>query len=81
MCTSSPEAVPQTWDDDRDPAFFRITATLFSSSFTYGAGVLLAGNDPVDEYDVVCRCETTSSLPAPASAELVPVRVRRGDRA
>ena len=81
MCTSSPEAVPQTWDDDRDPAFFRITATLFSPSFAYGAGVLLAGNDPAEEYDEACRCGTTSALPAPTSAELVPVRVRRGERA
>jgi hypothetical protein len=47
MCTISPETVPQTWDDERDNAFFRIVSGLFSSEFTYGAGVLLASNDLV----------------------------------
>jgi hypothetical protein len=39
------ECVPQTWDDDRDSAFFRIVCSLFSADFLYGAGVLLAEND------------------------------------
>ena len=43
------ESVPQTWDDDRDNAFFRIVAALFSPDFAYGAGVLLAENDSDDE--------------------------------
>jgi hypothetical protein len=39
------ESVPQTWDDQCDTAFFRIVASLFPPGFTYGASVLLAGND------------------------------------
>jgi len=40
------EAVPELWLDERDDPFFRITATLFSTDFTFGAGVLLASYDP-----------------------------------
>ena len=36
------ETIPTTWDDLRDGTFFRIVAGLFSESFVYGAGVLLA---------------------------------------
>lgn len=56
MATYGTETVPSTWDDDRDTAFFRLTAQLFTSEFTYGAGVLLASYD--DE------CATTEAQPA-----------------
>ena len=49
MATYGTEDVPNTWDEARDPAFFRITAALFHSEFTYGAGVLLAS------YDALCE--------------------------
>ena len=52
------ETIPQQWDDERDVAFFRITAALFAPDFCYGAGVLLASYDPDD---VVTE-------PAPATA-------------
>lgn len=39
------EAIPTQWLDERDDAFFRITAALFSSEFTFGATVLLASYD------------------------------------
>jgi hypothetical protein len=43
------ENVPQCWNDQDDVPFFRIVARLFSNEFTYGAGVLLAGNTDVDD--------------------------------
>ena len=39
------EAIPAEWLDERDEPFFRITATLFSADFCFGAGVLLASYD------------------------------------
>ena len=42
---SSTECIPQTWDDERDGRFFRITAALFGAELCYGAGVLLASYD------------------------------------
>jgi hypothetical protein len=39
------ESVPSLWVDSRDPAFFRITAELFTHEFVFGAGVLLASYD------------------------------------
>ena len=44
--TDSPELTTVlTWNDDRDAAFFRLTGSLFSAEFAYGAGVLLASYD------------------------------------
>lgn len=45
---NSTESIPQVWDDERDGQFFRITASIFTSSFCYGAGVLLASYDTDD---------------------------------
>jgi hypothetical protein len=39
------EQIPSRWDNDHDEHFFRITAQLFSSEFTYAASVLLASYD------------------------------------
>ena len=44
------ENIPATWDDSRDVLFFAITARLFSTDFTYGAGVLLATHDVEDDF-------------------------------
>ena len=49
MATYGTEDIPSSWDDDRDTAFFRITASLFSPEFTFGASVLLASYDEVFE--------------------------------
>lgn len=46
MDISRSEAIPSLWDEERDPAFFRIVSRTFSAEFLYGAGVLLACNDP-----------------------------------
>ena len=45
MATYGIETVPSAWDDARDNIFFRVTAHLFASEFTYGAGVLLSSYD------------------------------------
>lgn len=45
MATYGTEDIPSSWNDDRDTAFFRITAALFSTEFTFGASVLLASYD------------------------------------
>ena len=66
MCTTPHEAVPETWEDERDGSFFRITAGVLSADFVYGAGVLLAAGDTPDEEAYV------------TSADLVAVRLRRG---
>ena len=58
------EVIPSTWDEDRDTAFFEITADLFGHVFCTRAGVLLSRFD---------RRPST----APAAPELVPVPVRR----
>jgi hypothetical protein len=49
MTTTTIETVPEVWDDERDTAFFRIVARLFSPAFCMGAGVLLASYDADDE--------------------------------
>lgn len=43
------EDIPQTWSDTRDVPFFSIVARLFSAEFSFGAGVLLAGNSDLGE--------------------------------
>lgn len=60
MTAAGTEALPTTWNDDRDGAFFRITATLFPPAFTSGASVLLASYD--DE------CAPMASTPREATA-------------
>ena len=41
------ERIPETWDDQRDSAFFRVVANVFPSAFVEGAGALLASYDDV----------------------------------
>jgi hypothetical protein len=64
MNASHLEVIPSTWDDDRDTAFFAITAHVFSHDFCVRASALLPGVDP----------DRSSGPPA---RELVPVPVRR----
>ena len=72
MATYGTEDIPSRWDDDRDTAFFRITASLFSPEFTYGASVLLAS------YDETCEAPTpVADLPI-ASPSTPVTRVRDG---
>ena len=40
------EAVPETWDEARDPAFFRLAARVFDPTTTLAMTVLLASYDP-----------------------------------
>ena len=42
---AAPEAVPQVWDESRDPAFFALTARLFPPAVTLAMTVLLASHD------------------------------------
>lgn len=46
MVITQIESVPQLWDEECDPAFFRLVSRVFSADFLYGASVLLANNDP-----------------------------------
>jgi hypothetical protein len=62
---NSTESIPQVWDDERDGQFFRITASIFSTSYCYGASVLLAS---YDTDDVVADFETASYDVEPAQA-------------
>ncbi len=64
MNASHLEVIPSIRDDDRDTAFFAMTADVFSQSCCVHASVLLSGYDP--------RRST-----AHAVRELVPVPVRR----
>jgi hypothetical protein len=79
MSMTRPESVPQIWDDQRDNDFFRLTASLFSPDFVYGAGVLLAANDVLDELAAVAPADV-ASLPVESThtADVALVRVRRG---
>lgn len=45
MSTCRRETAPGAWDDARDPAFFRLTAGLFSPDACLGMSVLLASYD------------------------------------
>lgn len=50
MIATIAEAVPTTWVDERDVAFFRVTEGLFSPAFLAGASALLSlNNDPDDD--------------------------------
>ena len=72
MATYGTEDIPSRWDDDRDTAFFRITASLFSTEFTYGASVLLAS------YDETCEAPTPVAGLLIASSSTPVTRVRDG---
>jgi len=41
------EHLPAAWVDERDVPFFRLTASLFTTAFVDGAGVLLASYDDI----------------------------------
>jgi hypothetical protein len=51
MTISSLERIPEFWSDETDAPFFAIVARLFSPTFTYAAGVLLAENAELDDAD------------------------------
>lgn len=69
MSTIRTETVPQTWNDETDPAFFTVTARLFSAAFTLGASVLLASFDP--RVDGSAGTSTSGpAIPAADSAEV-----------
>ncbi|MBV9487932.1 MAG: hypothetical protein JO246_18000 [Frankiaceae bacterium] len=46
------ETTQVTWDEQSE-RFFHLTADLFPTAFSYGAGVLLATYDPDDAADTV----------------------------
>ena len=84
MTSTEIENLPATWDDARDVPFFRITATLFTPEFCFGAGALLASYD--DTTDFVPAAPVDQALGTGTTAagsdcrpvsDLVPVRVRR----
>jgi hypothetical protein len=72
---NTPESIPQVWDDERDCLFFRLTVSLFSSEFCYGASVLLASYD-ADELNTIdtnragaaSRTKASRTASAPTSA-------------
>lgn len=69
------ENIPQTWDDSRDVAFFRIVASVFTTEFVYGAGALLSSYDDLDAETAAAETDG-SDVPAFAPINLVPVVVR-----
>jgi hypothetical protein len=52
------ETIPQDWDGERDIPFFRLTASLFSSWFCFGASVLLGSYDDVETSTVTIEPRT-----------------------
>jgi hypothetical protein len=68
MAANGTESIPTTWNDERDTAFFRITAQIFSCEFIYGAGVLLASYD--DEPDTTVPATTTTPTTSTGIAQL-----------
>ena len=64
MSTCRRETAPGAWDDARDPAFFRITASLFAPDACLGMSVLLASYDD----------EQVAPPTAPAAPRVLPVR-------
>jgi hypothetical protein len=59
---------PQPWDDDRDNAFFRMTADVFSPDFLAGASALLASYDP--EVTLTLRRVTATGAATPGQPRL-----------
>ena len=47
------EAIPVTWVEERDVAFFRVTEGLFSPTFLAGASALLSLNAEPDEESLI----------------------------
>lgn len=70
MAAYATETLPSSWDDERDTAFFRITAELFSCEFTSGAGVLLASYD--EDYEIATTTATTAELAAAQTPTFAP---------
>ena len=64
MSTCRRETAPGAWDDARDPAFFRLTTSLFAPEVCLGMSVLLASYDD----------EPVSAPTTPAVARVLPVR-------
>ena len=62
------ERIPETWDDQRDTAFFRIVSDVFPSAFVAGSGALLASYDDVSVAPYVESSE-------PATAHRLPGRI------
>ena len=63
------ESIPETWDDKRDSAFFRIVCAVFPANFVAGAGTLLASYDDVVVAmgpDVPAPVEATRIVTLPA---------------
>ncbi len=66
MNTTRVEAVPLTWDEARDGAFFRLTGRLFAPHVCLGATVLLASYDA--DADTDADSDTAiRPLPPPAT--------------
>jgi len=63
---NSTESIPQVWDDERDSQFFRITASLFTPSYCYGASTLLASYDADDEFTTYAAT-AADDAPAPSA--------------
>ena len=61
------ERIPETWDDQRDTAFFRIVSDVFPSAFVAGSGALLASYDDVS-------AAPYGETPAPATTHGLPGR-------
>jgi hypothetical protein len=83
MISTDCENLPASWDDARDIPFFRITASLFTAEFCFGAGALLASydDDTTDPGTSAPSAQSPSIATAGATdqptGELIPVRVRR----
>ena len=72
---NSTESIPQVWDDERDGQFFRITASIFSTSYCYGASVLLASYDTDDLVDADFASASYDVEPAEAQTATSPSAV------
>lgn len=69
------ETIPNTWNDERDGAFFHLVASLFTPEFSYGTGVLLASYDeetPVTAITATPGQEPAANRRTPIGTELSP---------
>jgi hypothetical protein len=57
------ETLPESWDVERDTAFFTLTTHVFDAGFVAGAGVLLASYD--EETPDVASVPAALGVPAP----------------
>lgn len=55
------ETLPESWDAERDTAFFALTVHLFDVGFVAGAGVLLGSYD--DEVPEVTSAPADAAVP------------------